>query len=165
MRKQVIGLAVVALAFFPLLAHGQSKPVLVVHAFSVGSTVAWPYDGKQLQTQTVAELKAKPLAQFDVVAEAPSNATAHVYTLDGEVLSWQAGNRAKRLVVGLGSGRETSEIRYRLTDEKGSKIFEHKDTIRAEFIGNAYAGSVGQLAHPFASKIADRLNDVKLTVR
>jgi hypothetical protein len=89
--------------------------VLVVHAFSVGSTVAWPYEGKQLQTQTVAELKAKPLAQFDVVAEGPSGATAHVYTLDGEVLSWQAGNRAKRLVVGMGSGRETSEISL-LTD-------------------------------------------------
>jgi hypothetical protein len=44
-------------------------------------------------------------------------------------------------------------------------MFEHKDTIRAEFLGNAYAGSVGELAHLFASKIVDRLNDAKLIVR
>jgi hypothetical protein len=40
----------------------------------------------------------------------------------------------------MGSGRESAEIRYWLTDEQGKRLFEHKDTIRAEFWGNAYAG-------------------------
>ena len=31
------------------------------------------------------------------------------------------------------------------------------------FWGNAYAASVGQLAQPFADKIADRLKEAKLT--
>ena len=35
-------------------------------------------------------------------------------------------------------------------------------TIRAEFWGNAYAGSVGELAHPFAAKISGRIKDAKL---
>ena len=65
-------------------------------------------------------------------------------------------------MVGMGSGRESAEIRYWLTDDQGKRLFEHKDTIRAEFWGNAYAGSVGQLAHPFASKIAGRLTEAKV---
>jgi hypothetical protein len=41
------------------------------------------------------------------------------------------------MLVGMGSGRETAEIHYWLTDEKGEKVFDNKDTIRAEFWGNA----------------------------
>lgn len=77
-------------------------------------------------------------------------------------ISFFPGNRAKRMLVGMGSGRETAEIRYRLTDENGAKVFENKDTIRAEFWGNAYASSVGELAHPFADKIAGRIKNAKL---
>jgi hypothetical protein len=82
--------------------------------------------------------------------------------LEGEIVSWRPGNRAKRMMIGMGSGRESAEIHYWLTDEQGKRVFEHKDTIRAEFWGNAYEGSVGQLAHPFASKIASRLTEAKL---
>jgi hypothetical protein len=144
-----------------------AKPVLLVQTFTVVREIPWPYDMKQLQMQTVAELKAKDAirAYFDIFADKPADATGLSYTLDGEVLSWKAGNRATRFVVGLGAGRETAEMRYWLTDDKGARVFEHKDTIRAEFLGNAYAGSVGQLAHPFASKIADRLTDAKLSIR
>ena len=59
------------------------------------------------------------------------------------------------MLVGMGTGRETAVIHYWLTDKTGKKVFEHTDTIRAAFWGNAYAGSVGQLAQPFADKIAD----------
>ena len=41
-------------------------------------------------------------------------------------------------------------------------MIEYRDTIRAEFYGNEYAGSVGQLAHTFADKIARRVNEAKL---
>jgi hypothetical protein len=47
-------------------------------------------------------------------------------------------------------------------DEKRFEVFEHTDTIRAAFWGNGYADSVGQLAQPFADKIADRLAEAKL---
>jgi hypothetical protein len=56
--------------------------------------------------------------------------------------------------VGGGTGRESADIHFWLTDEQGKKVFDQKDTIKAEFWGNAYAGSVGQLGHPFARKIA-----------
>ncbi len=145
----------------------QTRPVIIVQPFTAGRDIEWPYDMKQLQMQTVAELKAKDAirGRFDISSDRPAGGTALLYTLDGEVLSWKAGNRATRLVVGLGAGRETAEIRYWLTDDSGAKVFEHRDTIRAEFLNNAYAGSVGQLAHPFASKIGDRLTEAKLHSR
>jgi hypothetical protein len=153
-----------AMALVPTLLQAQDKTAatLVVREFSVGSKAAWPYDVKQLQTQTIAELISKLGNQANIIATAPSPAPAGVYTLDGEIVSWRSGNAAKRLIVGMGSGRESADIHYWLTDAQGKKIFEHKDTIRAEFWGNAYAGSVGQLSHPFASKIAGRLADAKV---
>ncbi|HKO04620.1 MAG TPA: DUF4410 domain-containing protein [Candidatus Acidoferrales bacterium] len=170
MAKTLTGVALalaltLTLALVPAgtAAQESTKPTILVHAFTLASGVVWPYDMKQMQVQSAAELKAKDPSRFDVVTEPPAEASkGHLYTLDGEVTSWHPGNRAKRMIVGMGSGRESAEIHYWLTDEKGVKVFEHKDTIRAEFYGNAYAGSVGELAHPFGDKIAGRLKDSKV---
>jgi hypothetical protein len=160
MRKLIFLLpALSALAILPLQA--QEKPAVVVHPFTMATGVSWPYDMKQMVTQTVAELQHKDGKKFDFSAEAPAGRT-HVYTLDGEVLEWKPGNRAQRMLVGYGAGRETAKIHYWLSDETGKKVFEHEDIIRAEFWGNEYVGSVGQLAHPFADKIANRLGEAKL---
>jgi hypothetical protein len=145
----------------PVLLCAQDKTAIVVHAFAAVPGQPWPYDMKQMAAQTVAELQRKDGKRFDVVTEAPAG-QAKAYTLDGEVTEWHPGNRAKRLVVGMGSGRETAKIHYWLTDSSGKKVFEHTDTIRAAFWGNEYANSVGQLAQPFADKIADRLAEAKL---
>jgi hypothetical protein len=139
----------------------STKRVIVVSAFTTVKEVAWPYDMKELQRQTVAEMTAKAGTEYDVMAEDAATLQGHVYTLSGEVVSWHPGNRAKRMLVGMGSGRETADIHYWLTDEKGKKVFDNKDTIRAEFWGNAYAGSVGELAHPFADKISGRIKNAK----
>ena len=162
MAKRMVLLAFAfALAAIPLSA--QSKPLLVVGTFGLANGVNWPYDPKQMQLQTVTELKIKDGQSFDVVTEAPKEAAGKVFTLDGEILEWHAGNKATRMMVGMGSGRETAKIHYWLTDAaSGKKVFEHTDTIRQAFWGNAYASSVGQLAQPFADKIADRLKEAKL---
>lgn len=160
--KLAIALMIFPLSFVPAVSHAQEKAALVVHEFSVAANAAWPYDTKQLQSQTVAELRAKASSHFDAMAALPATLPTRVYTLEGEVISWRAGNAAKRWLVGAGSGREAADIRYWLTDEQGKRVFEHKDTIRAEFWGNAYAGSVGQLSHPFASKIVGRLTEAKV---
>ena len=139
-----------------------ARVAVIVEEFSVAPKAGWPYDIKQLQSQTLAELKAKSKGKIDVLIGAPATPRTHTYTLGGEILSWHPGNRAKRMMVGMGSGRETAEIHYWLTDENGRRVFEHRDTIRAEFWGNAYAGSVGELAHPFASKIAVRLVEAEV---
>ena len=143
-------------------AEISARSALIVSTFSVNAKTGWPYDPKQLQSQTVAELKAKSEAHFDVSVGPPATPRARTYKLEGEIVSWRPGSRAKRMLVGMGSGRESADIRYWLTDENGKKVFEHKDTIRAEFWGNAYESSVGQLAHPFASKISARLSEAKL---
>jgi len=162
MAKRMVLLAfALALAAIPLSA--QSKPLLAVGTFGLANGVNWPYDPKQMQLQTVTELKIKDGQSFDVVTEAPKEAAGKVFTLDGEILEWHAGNKATRMMVGMGSGRETAKIHYWLTDAaSGKKVFEHTDTIRQAFWGNAYASSVGQLAQPFADKIADRLKEAKL---
>lgn len=160
MRRLILfALAFFTFAILPLKA--QEKPTIVVQAFTTAAGVSWPYDMKQMVTQTVAELQHKDGSTFDVNSEAPTG-PARVYTLNGEVLEWNPGNRAKRMMIGYGSGRETAKIHYWLSDQTGKKVFEHEDIIRAEFWGNEYAGSVGQLAHPFADKIATRLKEAKL---
>ncbi|MGH9645147.1 MAG: DUF4410 domain-containing protein [Terriglobales bacterium] len=165
MAKRILFLAFTfALAAIPLSA--QSKPSLVVGTFAPENGVNWPYDPKQMQIQTITELKIKDAQYFEVVNEAPKEAGGKVFLLDGEVLEWHPGNRATRMMVGMGSGRETAKIHYWLTDRaSGQKVFEHTDTIRQAFWGNAYASSVGQLAQPFADKIAGRLKDAKLTAK
>jgi hypothetical protein len=172
MQRRLIFL-LVALGFMPLVAfttHAQqknsatavaAKTPLVLNTFTVAPDVAWPYDMKQMQTLTLAELKAKLGNRFEVTTERPTEA-AHLYTIDGEIVAWRAGNAAKRVLVGMGSGREAADIHYWVSDEAGQKVFEHRDTIRAEFWSSNFAGSVGQLAHPFADKIAHRISDAKL---
>jgi hypothetical protein len=152
----------VALALMPVILIGQERPIIVLHAFTAAADVAWPYDMKLMQTQTIAEEKAKIGKQYEVTADAPASGHARVYTLDGEVLGWRAGNRAERMLVGWGTGREWAEIHYWLTDDAGKQVFDYKDTIKAVFWGNAYEGSVGQLSHPIADKIARRLADARL---
>jgi hypothetical protein len=168
MRKGFV-LIVMLLALATVLLNAQEKPPqgrpsLVVNLFTLADGVNWPYDFKQLQVQTITELKIKDGPQFEVVTEAPKETSGKIYTLDGEVLAWHPGNRAERMMVGYGSGRETAKIHYWLTDAAtGKKVFEHIDVIRQAFWGNAYANSVGQLAQPFADKIAVRLREAKLT--
>jgi len=112
-----------------------SRGALIVREFAVSDKVGWPYDIKQLQTQAIAELRAKSGEHLDVLIGAPATPRTHTYTLEGEIVSWHPGNRAKRMMIGMGSGRESAEIHYWLTDNQGKKVFEHKDTIRAEFLG------------------------------
>jgi hypothetical protein len=139
----------------------QTKPVFVVNPFTASADVALPYDLKQLHGQLVAELKVMLGKQFDVVAEPPSTPAGVVYTLDGEITGWRAGNAAKRLIVGLGSGRESADLQYKVSDASGKPVVDKKDTIRTNFYSQG-AGSTGTLGHPFAQKIADRIKDAKL---
>ena len=163
MEKTRWVILLVALALMPVTLIGQERPIILLHQFTAGADVAWPYDMKLMQTQTVAEVKAKVGKRYEVTAEPPASGPGHVYTLDGEILAWRPGNRAERMLVGWGTGREWADVHYWLTDDAGKKAFDYKDTIKAEFWGNAYAGSVGQLSHPFADKIARRLADAKLS--
>ncbi len=162
MTNKSVLVLLIAILLVAVAGYAQEKPVIVVHVFTTAPDVAWPYDMKQMQAQTIAELKAKLGKHFEVAGAVPANSTAKVYTLDGEVTGWRPGNAAKRVLVGMGSGREAADLHFWLTNSAGAKVLDRKDTVRAEFYGNAYAGSVGQLAHPFADKIADRIADAKL---
>jgi hypothetical protein len=137
----------------------QGKRVIVVNAFTLGDGVELPYDVKQLQAGLVADLKVQIGKEFDVVSEAPPG--RQVYTLNGEVTGWRPGNAAKRIVIGLGSGREATDLHFRVTDVSGQAVVDSKDTIRTNFYSQA-AGSVGTLVHPIAQKIAERIKDAKL---
>jgi hypothetical protein len=154
-------LVVIGIAISTMVLSSQGKRVLVVKAFTVASGVDLPYDMKLMQTQLVAELKVELGKEFTIATEVPTATESALYTLDGEITGWRPGNAAKRLVVGLGSGREASDIQYRVTDSAGQKILERKDTVRTNFYSQG-AGSSGTLGHPIAQKIADRIKDAKL---
>jgi hypothetical protein len=159
--KKVVVLALVLWGLWMPLVQAQEKPAIIVQPFTTANGVSWPYDMQRMTSQTLAELQTKNGKKYEISTAAPLS-RAHYYSLSGEVLAWHPGNRAKRVLVGVGTGRETAKIHYWLADESGKKVFEHEDTIRAEFWGNEYADSVGQLAHPFADKIAGRLSQAKL---
>jgi hypothetical protein len=154
---------VVMVAFASPVSHlaAQSKSVLIVTPFTAAAGVELPYDLKQVQGQLVAELRTMLNKDFEVVAEPPSNSRAATYTLQGEIKDWRAGNVAKRMIVGMGSGREATDIRYRVTDGSDKRVIEHDDTVRTNFYSQG-AGSTGTLAHPIAQKIAERIKDAKL---
>jgi hypothetical protein len=139
----------------------EEKTTLVVHVFSVPTAVQWPYDTKQLQLATIAELKAKCGTRAEAVSETPENRT-RVLILEGEVLSWKAGNRATRLMVGLGAGRETAKIHFWINDASGKKVLDRTETIRQSVWGGGYTPSVGELLQPFANKIANRIAESKV---
>ena len=136
MKKYLLLIAGLVLAASSLSAQG--KPVIVVQPFTAAAGVELPYDLKQMQPQLVAELRVMLGKEFDFVAEAPASPAATIYTLDGEITGWRAGNVAKRLVVGLGSGREASDLDYRVTDSSGKKVLERKDTVRTNFYAQGY---------------------------
>lgn len=157
-----ISLILLAIGLSVFGSWAAEKPVLVVHAFTMAAGTTWPYDIQQMQTEAVAELQAKFGKEFDIVTEAPSQPHGKVYTLDGEVTGWRPGNRLKRNAVGWGAGRESADIHFWVTDEAGEKKLDTRDTIRAELAGVEYQNSVGELAHPFASKIVHRIGEAKL---
>lgn len=161
----LLALVTVGLVLVPQAsAQTEEKITIVVNQFTIAQGVQWPYDLKQLQMATVAELKAKCSDRAVVVTEMPLN-TEKVLALDGQILSWKAGNRAARLMVGLGAGRESAKIDYYLTDSSGKKVFNHTDTIRQSVWGGGYTPSVGELVQPFANKIAGRISDSKALVK
>lgn len=159
MRKPLV--LAVGLTFFVTALASQGKPVIVVNAFTKAAGVELPYDMKLLQTQLLPEFKVMLGKQFDIVAEPPTAPQGTVYTLDAEITAWRPGNAAKRILVGLGSGREASDIQFRVMDGSGKQVIDRQETIRTTFFAQG-AGSSGTLAHPIAQKIADRIKDAKL---
>ena len=158
--KNII-LVILCMQFWVASTQAQEKPTIVFSAFKTAPEVSWPYDMKELQRQVVAELQNKDRKKYNISNEAPTFGT-HYLVLEVEVLEWHPGNAAKRALIGVGTGRESAKIRYSVVTAEGKKVFEHEDTIRTEFYASAYAGSVGQLAHPLADKIGGRLADAKL---
>jgi len=158
MLKRVLA---IALALAPVVVSAQEKPTLIVNAFTTAQGVDLPYDLKQLHGQLVAEFKVMLGKEFTVAAEAPATPSGKVFTLDGEIVAWRPGNAAKRILVGMGSGREASDVAYRVTDAAGAKVVDKKDTIRTNFYSQG-SGSTGTLGHPIAQKIADRIREAKL---
>lgn len=150
----VIGLALSGLP-------SQSKRVLVIEPFTVAAGVELPYDMKQLQAGLVADLKVQVGKEYEVVAEVPAASQSAVYRLTGEFTGWRPGNAAKRLLVGMGSGRESSDLHYKVIESSGQSVVDRTDTIRTNFYAQT-AGSVGTLVHPIAQKIAGRIKDAKL---
>jgi hypothetical protein len=154
-------LMLIFMQFLTTAARAQEKPNIVVNLFKTGPDVSWPYDMKELHRQVVAELQNKDRKKYNISTDLPSSGT-HYLALDVEILEWHPGNAAKRALVGMGTGRESAKIRFSVLTPDGKKVFEHEDIVRTEFYASAYAGSVGQLAHPMADKIGGRLAEAKL---
>jgi len=154
-------LLVVGLACSAAALSAQTNPVIVVQPFTLAAGVELPYDISLLQAQIIADLKVQIGKQFVILQEPPESPQGSVYTLKGEITGWRPGNAAKRIIIGLGSGREATDLHIVLTDGAGKVVVDRNDTIRTNFYSQ-HAGSVGTLVHPIAQKIAQRLKEAKL---
>ena len=161
MRMRKCLLLAIGLALSTAGLSSQGKPVIVVQPATAATGVELPYDLKLMQAQLVAEFKVLLGKEFDIVAETPATPQGTIYTLVTEITGWRPGNAAKRILVGVGSGREASDIQYRVAEGSGKNVVEGKDTVRTNFYSQG-AGSTGTLAHPIAQKIADRIKKAKL---
>ena len=162
MRNKLSLLAALFVLSWPLTTWSQERPVIVVKAFALSSDAAFPYDLKQLQISVHAELKARFAKEaVDVVMEAPAGARGKVYVIEGEFSNWKVGSTAKRVLVGFGAGREGTDLHFTIT-ESGKKVVDGTERIKAPFVGSAYQGNVGQLAHPVADKLGDRIKNAKI---
>jgi hypothetical protein len=151
----------VALIAVMAVPSAQGKRVIVVQPFTVAEDVDLPYDITFLQSQLTADLKVQIGKEFDVVTASSKRPSGSLYRLNGEITGWRPGNAAKRIIIGLGSGRESSDIHYWVTDSSGQKVIDQRDTIRTNFYSQG-AGSVGTLVHPIAQKIAERIKKAGL---
>jgi hypothetical protein len=158
--KKFLAIVVVLVASH-LGLSAQEKPQLVIHAFTVAPGVELPYDMKLLQAQMVAELKVELGKDYNVISDSPTASEGTGYALHGVITGWRPGNAAKRMLVGMGSGRESSDIDFHVSDGSGKKVIERKETIRTNFYSQG-AGSSGTLAHPIALKVSDRIKESKL---
>jgi hypothetical protein len=150
-----------AVVLAPAALSAQEKPTLIVRPLTAAADVVLPYDLPQLHDQIVAEFEVMLGKDFEIASEPPAPPHGRLYTLDVEITRWQAGNTVKRLIVGLGSGREAADIHYRVDDQSGNTVLDRRDTIRTQFYAQG-KGSTGTLGHPFADKIAERIKDAKL---
>jgi hypothetical protein len=157
----VKSLVVLALILTSTASAAQTRPALVVNTFTTAAGVEVPYDLKQLHPQIVAELKVMLAKEFEVVAAPPETAST-AFTVNTEISAWRPGNAAKRFLVGMGAGREASDLTIRVTDATGRNVLEKKETVRTSFFNQSGASS-GTLANPIAKKIAERLKDSKLS--
>ncbi|HEV2299668.1 MAG TPA: hypothetical protein VGR72_14270 [Candidatus Acidoferrales bacterium] len=169
MRK----LVVVSLcpAMFAIIASAQSKPTLVVNAFTVAENVprsdAWEGDViRSLQASTVVKLRARGSKYFEVVTQPPKETNSAVYTLGAEVLQWcDTFNTCRGLMpeTSVGGDRAKLRIHYWLINQSGNKIAEYTDTFsegpRAIYPPGEY---LSDLAKPFADKFFKRLRRAKL---
>ncbi|HEX4470019.1 MAG TPA: DUF4410 domain-containing protein [Gemmatimonadaceae bacterium] len=161
MKKWSFVVVALGLALSTAAPSSQGKPVIVVQTFTTAAGVDLPYDMKTMQTQLVPEFKVMLGKEFEIVTEPPAAPAGTVYTVDAEITSWRPGNAAKRMFVGMGSGREASDVAYRITDGSGRTVLDRKETIRTNFYAQG-TGSSGTLAHPIAQKIAEGIKDAKL---
>lgn len=161
MKKWSFFATLLGLVLSAAVPSSQGKPVIVVQPFRTAAGVDLPYDMKTMQTQLVPEFKVMLGKEFEIVTEPPTTPAGTVYTVDAEITAWRPGNAAKRMLVGMGSGREASDIAYQITDGSGRKVLDRKETIRTNFYSQG-TGSTGTLAHPIAQKIAEGIKDAKL---
>jgi hypothetical protein len=139
--------------------------VLVVKPFTLGADAAFPYDLKHLQTSVHAELKTRFAKHaVNVITEEPSAAGGKVYVVTGEFSNWQSGNTAKKIFFGrFGFGREGVDFHFSVTDQSGKKVIDRTERIKAQFLGDSLdQGNVGELAHPIADKVGDKVKGAKI---
>jgi len=171
-EKNKIGMVMFLLLLSGITAHAGKKPLdsyrgLVVEAFdsSVKGAIGLP---KAVRDACLQAIKEEGLFTEVASAEEEKAKTAEqqpakegVLRLSGQLVDFEPGNAAKRLMVGFGSGRAHAAFDFALRDPAtGQIVWQKKLKQTASFWFNGTTSSAaerGELPEGLAKKLVEEL--------
>lgn len=149
--------AFLALTVTAFPADKKAPPAYIVEVmpFEVKEGVDLPIDfGSKFSAQLVHELqKTKKFKEIVSAGETPTDAHAPAMRLTGVILEFRPGSRAKRYLVGLGSGAAVAVAHFRFVDRASGDVKFDGD-LEAKMKGGAFGGSASGTASELAREFA-----------
>src|SRR5437763_1110961 len=124
----------------PSHVSGRLRRVLGVLVMGVFVFVGRSFADTVRVVSVEANVRLQLGKEFDVIEPTSAGAGGGVFAIDGEITGWNPGNAAKRIIIGLGSGRESTDLRFRVTNSSGQNVLDRVETIRTNFYSQG-AGS------------------------
>jgi len=125
--------------------------------FTVKQGVDFPADWLITMTEEMVN-QLKETAKFKEIlreGEKPTDANAAALKLEGVVIEYKAGSRAKRYLVGFGAGKTVVKAHIKLMDRASGEVLFEDDVdgkVIMGLIGGESTGATRGLAKEIASK-------------
>lgn len=138
----VLGIAVWGSS--PLAARAADRyETILVNRFTIEKGVEFPMDyAATLQEELVSQLRKSKFKEVLREGEKPSR-KARALRVDGAIIEFHAGSRAKRYLVGFGAGKTKIVAHVRFIDQESGNVLLEKNVDGKVIIGFVGGDSLG----------------------